>query len=582
MRGAQNWILLAAIIAVAAFSVVAVWPSNPDRYLPNFVPWPEGKGINITLPTISGNSLGTTKLERRAMSLGLDLRGGTRLVLAPATDQVLNLDDAIEGARDIIERRVNEFGIAESEVNRLGRDRLAVQLPGISPEEAIDKIGRTAFLQFCVPVLSDLNGDGIGDAGGDVAVVGEGGSVRYQEQTCEPQAILDADGNVTAALSRDPGGSLVVQSGEVQFETWPAQGTTDFLDFDRDTLVWQPAIVGPDDIGADEDQDRQSLIGQSLTGQFLRGNTLVDTQTRPGQALLLFQWTADGSNISEIVTGRLAARNLPLAPFLDGAPILGEDGEIIAPTVQSAIRDQGNITGLTRNEAEDLSKLLNIGAFPVPLEVIQQQSVDATLGETAVRNSVIAGIVALALIMLFMIVYYRLPGLAAAAALLIYTAVVLALFKLIPITLTLSGVAAFILSVGIAVDANILIFERMKEELRVGRNLIVALEDGFNRAWSSIRDSNISTLITCGILYYFGNQFDESSIKGFAVTLAIGVIVSLFSAITVSRTFMRVLVTSRFVNRRLWLFATDVESGAGRTGQPAPAVAGGSGEREGR
>ena len=580
MRSRANWILLVAIIAVAAFSVVAVWPSNPDRYLPNFVPWPEGKGINITLPTISPNNLGTTKLERRAMSLGLDLRGGTRLVLAPATDQVLNLDDALEGARAIIERRVNEFGIAESEVNRLGRDRLAVQLPGISPEEAIDKIGRTAFLQFCVPVLSDLDGDGVGDPGGDVAVVSEGGSVRYEEQTCEPKAIIDAEGNVTAELSRDQEGNLVVTSGEVEFVTWAAQTSADFLNNpDRDTLVWQPASVEPGDIGEDDDQ---SLIGQSLTGQFLRGNTIVDTQTRPGQTLLLFQWTADGSDISEIVTGRLAARNLPLAPFLDGAPILGEDGGIIAPTVQSAITSQGNITGLTRNEAEDLSKLLNIGAFPVALEVIQQQSVDATLGETAVRNSVIAGIVALALIMLFMIVYYRLPGLAAAAALLVYTAVVLALFKLIPITLTLSGVAAFILSVGIAIDANILIFERMKEELRVGRNLVVALEDGFNRAWSSIRDSNISTLITCGILYYFGNQFDESSIKGFAVTLALGVIVSLFSAITVTRTFMRLLVSSRTLSRRLWLFVADVESGAGRTGQRAPAIAGGSGEREGR
>jgi preprotein translocase subunit SecD len=243
--------------------------------------------------------------------------------------------------------------------------------------------------------------------------------------------------------------------------------------------------------------------------------------------------------------------------------------------VNGVISGQGVISGLSLNEARDLSKLLNTGAFPVPLRVVQQQDVDAALGSTAVRDSVIAGEVALLLIMAFMILYYRLPGVLASLALVVYTSIVLMVFKMWPVTLTLSGVAAFILSVGMAVDANILIFERMKEELRVGRSLVAALEDGFNRAWSSIRDSNISTLITCAILYWFGNQFGESQVKGFAITLAIGVVVSLFSAITVTRTFLYLMIQVRPIARRVWLFVDlpkDVRSGA----RALPAVAGGA------
>ena len=180
------------------------------------------------------------------------------------------------------------------------------------------------------------------------------------------------------------------------------------------------------------------------------------------------------------------------------------------------------------------------------------------------------------LIMAFMVLYYRLPGLMASLALVCYTAFVLAIFKLWPVTLTLSGVAAFVLSVGMAVDANILIFERMKEELRVGRSLISALEDGFRRAWSSIRDSNISTLITCAILYWFGDQFGESAIKGFAITLAIGVLVSMFSAIIVTRTFMQLIISFRPVARRLWLFVPDLPEDGRHDARRVPAMAGGS------
>ncbi len=534
-----NNILLLLIIALTAFSVYAVWPSEPERYLPDFIPWPEGQGVKLTVPTIEGNNFGLKTIERRAMSLGLDLRGGTRLVLEPEDIEQENLDERLDGARDVIERRVNEFGVAESEVNRLGNDRLAVQLPGIEPEEAIRKIGRTGLLQFCEPVM---------DGSGNVAVAREGTPV-YQPQTCEP--LLDAEG-----LPQ-------VEGGTVEFAPWPpsAAGAT----YTDDQIVWQPASA---EVEGEE---------KELTGEYLNPTTFVFFHQVTGEPILRFEWNGDGQEISETVTERLVEGGYPLAPFLDGEPIRAEDGTIIAPGVQGVISDVGVIEGLEVEEAQDLSKLLNTGAFPVKLKVVQQQDVDATLGETAVRNSVIAGQIALLLIMLFMILYYRLPGVMASLALVVYTAVLLAIFKLWPVTLTLAGVAAFILSVGMAVDANILIFERMKEEVRLGRNLRLALEDGFNRAWSSIRDSNISTLITCAILYWFGNQFGESAIKGFAITLAIGVLVSMFSAITVSRTFMRIVVGFRPLGRRPWLFIADLPEEARRTAQAAPALAGGAG-----
>jgi len=552
--------LLMLVLGLTALSFIVVWPSEPDRYLPDAIPWPEGKGFKVKVPTIRGGTFGVTTLERRAMSLGLDLRGGTRLVLEPEPGFVVDdLDSALDGARDVIERRVNAFGVAETEVATLGtgnNKRISVQLPGISPEEATEKIGRTALLQFCEPIV---------DGTGGVAVVPEGSTVTYASQSCEPLSAADAEGNVDAQFSRNDEGAIAVESEAVEFVPW--SGTTD-----REVMVWQPVRGELDGVTTE------------LTGELLEPNTFVDRRTSPanpvGLPFLVFSWNSDGSDLSEQATERLSQGQLPLAPFLDGEPIRGEDGQIIAPSVQSVITSQGSISGLSVNDAQELSILLNTGAFPIPLIVVQQQDVDASLGETAVKNSVIAGGIALLLIMLFMILYYRLPGVVAAMALVIYTAFLLAIFKIWPVTLTLAGVAAFILSIGMAIDANILIFERLKEELRLGRNLVVAMDDGFNRAWSSIRDSNISTLITSAILYWFGNQFAEAAIKGFAITLAIGVLVSMFSAITVSRTLMRVLISFRPIARRTWLFMPDVPDRPEREARQAPApIAGGGEER---
>jgi preprotein translocase subunit SecD len=546
-----NRVLLLLILILTVFSFWTVWPSEPDRYLPDAIPWPTGGGIpleivgtnrviNLRVMELTGGTFKVKKITRRAMSLGLDLRGGTRLVLEPEPGaQVADINAALDGAKDVIERRVNAFGVAESEVNRLGKDRIAVQLPGIKPQEAIDKIGRTALLEFCEPLTN---------SGGQIAVLKDGkGQVKYQTQSCE--AAHDASGNV------------VVDGGSVDFVSLSSG-------IDRSAIVWQPA--------------KATIDGQelALTGEFLKPTTAVTTHPVTAKILLTFEWNGKGSQISADVTGRLAANKLPLATFLDGVPITGDNGQVIAPTVQSQIIQSGEITGLSNKEAHDLSKLLNTGAFPVPLRVIQQQDVDATLGDTAVRDSVIAGEVALLIIMLFMILYYRVPGVMASLALVVYTSVVLMIFKVWPVTLTLAGVAAFVLSLGMAVDANILIFERMKEELRIGRNLVSALEDGFNRAWSSIRDSNVSTLITCAILYWFGNQFNESAIKGFAITLAIGVLVSLFSAITVTRTFMHLVISIGPLSRRLWLFVPDLpEDVRSHAARRVPAIAGGSDSR---
>ena len=228
-----------------------------------------------------------------------------------------------------------------------------------------------------------------------------------------------------------------------------------------------------------------------------------------------------------------------IAIFLDGR-------ELIAPVVRTPITTGTAIIegGFTLDRAQDISLLLEGGRLPFPITLIQERSVDAILGSDSLAKSVLAGIVGLALVFLFMTLYYRVPGLVASVALLIYTAFVLSIFKLLPVTLTLSGVAATILSVGMAVDANVLIFERMKDELRNGRTLISATNIGFNRAWPAIRDSNVSTLITCAILYYFSNQLGTTIVQGFAATLAIGVMISMFSAIMVSRTILRVIAST--------------------------------------
>jgi protein-export membrane protein SecD len=271
-----------------------------------------------------------------------------------------------------------------------------------------------------------------------------------------------------------------------------------------------------------------------MTGDILR--TAVATQDQFNQWQINFELTSDGSKKFGAYTS--AHIGQPLVIVLDGRVLS-------APTIQAVITDRGQITGrFTNTQAESLAVQMRYGSLPVPLEVIDKRTIGASLGQDSLQRSLRAGIIGLVAVCIFMLALYRLPGLLACIALLIYILFNLTIFKLIPVTLTLPGLAGFILSIGIAVDANILIFERMKEELRAGRPLRSAIEAGFNRAWPAIFDSNASTIITCMVLFWFGSTFGASVVKGFAVTLAIGVLLSMFSAVVVTRAFMRGFLSS--------------------------------------
>lgn len=295
-----------------------------------------------------------------------------------------------------------------------------------------------------------------------------------------------------------------------------------------------------------EFQDRDvGLTGDRLASAYPgRDNTT-------GKPIVHIEFDGKGAELFAEVTGRISrSQNQDrIAIFLD-------DQELLAPVAREVITGgRAVISGgdFTTERVRTISIQLESGRLPVPIQVIQEQDVDATLGADSLRRSLIAGYVGLGLVALFMLMYYKLPGLLASVALIIYVAIVLAIFKLIPVVMTLAGIAGFVLSIGMAVDANVLIFERMKEELRSGRGLVAAVDSGFARAWPSIRDSNVSTFITCFILYLFGTRLGASAVTGFAVTLFLGVAVSMFSAIFVSRTFLRIMAAGP-LGRRVRLF----------------------------
>jgi SecD/SecF fusion protein len=522
LRSLQTRLSLAFILALTIFSIVVVWPDDPDRYLPDG-PWPSGTGINL------GDDF-----DREAMKLGLDLRGGTHVVLQADTTQFDgDLDTALDSAKEVIENRVNAFGVAETEIQRQGSDRISVQLPGVDPDEAADLIGRTAVLEFREP---KTNEDGL------IAVTVPGPAPEEPVEEATPMATPGPGETpsptpeatetpaATPTVEATPGATGEEETHE-EFVDVGQIGTT----FTLDQVVWEVAtgVVDGREV--------------PLTGSLLFDASVSFDQLN--EPFISLDFNDDGGAVFEQVTGRLArSGNFPLAIFLD-------DELLTAPTVDEQIAGgEAQITGtFSLDEADRIVAQLNAGALPVPLLVVQQNEVDATLGEDTVIKTVEAGLIALGIVMLFMTLYYRLPGFMAALALIVYTATVLMLFKLLPITLTLAGIAAFVLSIGIAVDANILIFERMKEELRLGRRLREAIDVGWTRAWPSIRDSNASTLITCVILYFFGDQFNAALVQGFAIALAIGVLVSMFTAIVVTRTFLNVFVGTRFARNR-WLF----------------------------
>jgi protein-export membrane protein SecD len=310
----------------------------------------------------------------------------------------------------------------------------------------------------------------------------------------------------------------------------------------------QRAQSAPD---ATDDQPRGEV--NPVTGQpfetVMDGSGLqaATAQFQNNQWFISFELTPEGSQIF----GPYTAANIgqPMAIVLDGVVLS-------APVIRAQLDNGGVIEGrFTQEEAQTLALQLRSGALPIPLRVESTESVGATLGQESVTLSIRAGIIGVITVLCFMLIYYRVPGLAAALALLIFVLLNLALFKLIPITLTLPAITGFLISIGTAVDGNILIFERIKEELRAGASLMDAVESGFDRAWKSIRDSNFSTIIICGILFLFGQTPGASIVSGFAVTLALGLLVNLFTAVFVTGTFLRILVhwLQKPLARRLWL-----------------------------
>jgi len=403
-------------------------------------------------------------LGPNGLMLGLDLKGGSQLLYeADLSKKDPSISDAaaMAAVTEKIQRRVNEFGVTEPTIQKLGFDQIVVQLPGVENiTRALKLIGETGLLEFREQKF-DENGD---------PVINE-------------------------------------TTGELVFENESATA-----------------------IGKDGQE-------KALTGQYLkRAARDVDPYEGP---IVTFEWDSEGAHLFEQITGRNLEK--PLAIYVDNKLIS-------APVVQSVISDRGQIEGrFTLDEAGDLANKLNSGALDVPLTLIDQRDVDASLGADSIRKSMIAAGIGLVLLLVFMLAYYRLLGLVACFSLGVYGVLLLAIFSFFPITLTLPGIAALILSLGMAVDANVLIFERMKEELRAGRTLGAAVETGFNRAWPAIRDSNITTFIACIILFWLGGTFGAFMVRGFAMTLFVGVALSMFTAIVVTRTFLRFVVGGRLV-----------------------------------
>ena len=528
------------IFLLTIFAAMVVWPSAPGWF-------------------------GKFKVH-----LGLDLQGGTHLVYQADVSAMEGSEkrDGVEALRDVIERRVNAYGVSEPivQTNFSGDNyRIIVELAGVKDaNEAIAIIDKTPHLEFKLqgePVIEEV-----------VEGEEEIDEIKVQAQEILARALAGEDFSTLATeYSEDPGSAM--NGGDLGFVV-------------RDVFVpeFDEAIF--DQLQSDEIASEliESQFGYHIIkkiDQRLNDQGEVEVHS----AHILFQkanadlanivWEESGLSGRDVAKAQLSFQQNTQAPIVllsfndKGKDLFGQittenvgkpiaiflDGELISsPVVNEPIKDgQAQISGsFTIPEAKELVKNLNLGALPVPIELIGQTTIGASLGEESVNKSLLAGLIGLAAAALFMLVFYRLPGLLSVIALAIYTVLALAIFEIIPITMTLAGVAGFILSIGMAVDANILIFERTKEELRKGKSLNTAIENGFIRAWASIRDSNISSIITCIILAWFGT----SIIKGFAITLAIGILVSMFSAITLTRTFLRMIVNKHLENK-LCLFGVN-------------------------
>jgi preprotein translocase subunit SecD len=433
----------------------------------------------------------TSDAAAHPFKLGLDLAGGSHLVYEAdvSTIDPAEVSELMGVLRDVIERRINVFGVSEPiiqvEESSFAADvkqhRLVVELPGVTDvDSAVAEIGRTPLLEF---------------------------------------KLLDAE-----VMAKQE------QAAAIETSLASSSGSTTM------------ASVSVDGEAA---TDLNPYIDTGLTGRYLASAALEFAGGQSGQLsnepIVAISFTPEGGDLFEQITRDNVGQQLAI--FLDGAIIS-------APRINEAITG-GRATisgGFTPDEAKELAHNLNFGALPVPIKLQSTQTIDATLGAGVIEQSYVAGVVGFGLIALFLILWYRVPGIIASIALLLYIIMNMAMFQLIPVTLTAAGLAGFVLSLGMAVDANVLVFERMKEEFRSGKSSRRAAEEGFRRAWSAIRDGNITGLISAIILFWFGTAM----IKGFALVLGVGIIISVMSAIVLTRTLLVALPDVRRDDKGLW------------------------------
>ena len=460
------------------------------------------KQITISNPFNSQTTMVNRNVDLR---LGLDLRGGLQVLLEadlPANASIGSSD--LNVTRQILESRANALGVSEVVMQVAPPRRIVAEFPGLQdPGQVISSLQQTGLLEFV-------------DMGSSPVAAG---------------TIIQTDFGTSASTST----STPESPSPTTFPTTTPTTDPSATPAPTSTPVAAPTIY------------HTVMTGAALSSVNVQAATL-------GGFDIAFTLKADYATLFADFTGNHI--NQYLAIVLDKRVIS-------VPTISNKITGgQGIIQGkFTQDSANSLAIQLRYGSLPIPIKVVESQSVGATLGAESVSRSEVAGIIGLLIVILFMVVYYRLPGFIADLALMVYALVTLMLFKLIPVVLTLSGIAGFILSIGMAVDANILIFERLKEELRAGRTLRQAIDLGWKRAWPSIRDSNSSTLITCIILFWFGSAFGASVVKGFALTLALGVLVSLFTAIIVTRTFLHVVLDNiKFTEHPRWFGIQDSQN----------------------
>ncbi len=466
MKKNNLWSLI-FIFVLAAVSAVFCFPQYVNPYIDKV-----NSRLKWAVPHVS----------EKPFTLGLDVKGGVHLeyqadLSSVAEDQRASM---MEGVKDLIDRRINSYGVAEPQIQISGEDRLIVELPGIdSIQDAIDWIGATPWLSF-----SEL---------------------RAQEETDAILAkIKEFEGKSTEEIIQIPDYQLALQN--------PYYKETE------------------------------------LSGKYLERATLSFDQNT-GAPLVLLKFNDEGAKVFETVTERNIGKSMAI--YLDGLSIIDtngdnaiDGGDLYAPRVNEKITGgSAQITGISSiAEAKTLVKRLNEGALPVPLgNPITQQKIGPTLGAVSLEQAVKAGIYGFLIVIVFMVLYYRIPGLLASLALALYGVVLLAIFKFMGVTMSLAGIGGFILSVGMAVDANVLIFSRMKEELGNGKSLVASIEEGFKRAWPAIRDGNFTTIVVALILFFLGTSF----VKGFAATLIWGIFLSMYSAIVVTRTFLRLVAGTK-------------------------------------